>query len=142
MAENCCARVSTVLEQAQSGRVHQEKCVMKFAAVSIVIAAALAGVTPAHAQAVNDVRCLMASNLYAKASKDPKQKLAAEATRLYYVGRIHGRLNATQLKAQLIAQQKTINPKNAGEVMNSCARQMEAGMKLVQTTSQQLITKK
>jgi len=115
---------------------------MKFAAVSLVVLAGLIGATPAHAQAGNDVRCLMASNLYAKASKDQKQKLAAEATRLYFVGRIHGRLNATQLKAELLAQQKTINPKNAGDVMNGCARQMEAGMKLIQTTSQQLLPKK
>jgi hypothetical protein len=115
---------------------------MKFAAVAVVVAAALVGFTPARAQAGNDVRCLMASNLYAKASKDQKQKLAAEATRLYFVGRIHGRLNAIQLKAELLAQQKTINPKNAGDVMNGCARQMEAGLSMIQTVSQQLLPKK
>ena len=115
---------------------------MKFAAVSVVVIAALAGASPAHAQASNDVRCLMASNLFAKASKEQKQKLAAEATRLYFVGRIHGRLNAAQLKAELLAQQKTITPKNASTVMNACARQMEEGMKLIQTTSQQLLPKK
>ncbi len=56
---------------------------------------------------MNDVKCLLASNLFSKAAKDPKARTAADASKLYYLGRIHGRLNATQLKAELLAQQKS-----------------------------------
>jgi hypothetical protein len=98
--------------------------------------------TPASAQAVNDVKCLLASNLFSKAAKDPKARTAADASKLYYLGRIHGRLNATQLKAELLAQQKGISPKNAGAIMNGCARQMESGIKMIQGVTQQLAPKK
>ena len=109
-------------------------------AATIFAASVLA--TPASAQAGNDVQCLLASNLFAKAAKDPKARTAAEASKLYYLGRIHGRLNATQLKAELLAQQKAISPKNAGAIMNGCARQMESGIKLIQSVTQQLAPKK
>ena len=109
---------------------------------AIALAAAVLVASPAGAQANNDVKCLLASNLFAKAAKEPKARTAAEAGRLYYLGRIHGRLNAAQLKAELLAQQKTINTKNAGQIMNGCARQMEAGIKMIQTATQQLAPKK
>ena len=109
-------------------------------AVTILAISVLA--TPASAQAGNDVKCLLASNLFAKAAKDPKARTAAEASKLYYLGRIHGRLNAAQLKAELLAQQKGISPKTAGAIMNGCARQMESGIKLIQGVTQQLAPKK
>ncbi len=109
-------------------------------AVTILAVSAMAA--PASAQAGNDVKCLLASNLFAKAAKDPKARTAAEASKLYYLGRIHGRLNATQLKAELLAQQKGISPKTAGAIMNGCARQMESGIKLIQGVTQQLAPKK
>ena len=117
------------------------KPMRRLVAASAVVAALLAA-APANAQAGNDVKCLLASNLFTKAAKDPKARTAAEASKLYYLGRIHGRLNAAQLKAELLAQQKTITPKNAGVVMNACARQMEAGIKMVQSVTQQLTPKK
>lgn len=112
------------------------------AAVSLAALAALLAAAPASAQAGGDVKCLLASNLFAKAAKDPKTRTAAEASKLYYLGRIHVRLNAAQLKAEMIAQQKTISPKNAGVVMNACARQMESGIKMVQGVTQQITPKK
>lgn len=108
----------------------------------VAVVAAMLPAAPARAQAGNDVKCLLASNLFAKAAKDPKARTAAEASKLYYLGRINARLNATQLKAELIAQQKTISTKNAGVIMNGCARQMEAGIKLLQSVTQQLTPKK
>lgn len=115
---------------------------MKFAAISIGLATAVLTATPAQAQANNDVRCLLASNLFAKAAKEPKARTAAEAGKLYYLGRIHGRLSPEQLKAQLVSQQKTITQKNAGDVMNGCARQMDNGIKMIQSVTQQLLPKK
>ena len=112
------------------------------AAVALAVPAALLAAAPANAQAGNDVKCLLASNLFAKAAKDPKARTAAEASKLYFLGRIHGRLNAVQLKGEMLAQQKTITPKNAGVVMNGCARQMEAGIRMVQGVTQQIAPKK
>lgn len=115
---------------------------MKLGAISLAVTVAIFAAGPASAQANNDVRCLLASNLFAKAAKDPKARTAAEASKLYYLGRIHGRLNPAQLKAELLAQQKAITPKTAGNVMNGCARQMDSGIKLVQSVTQQLAPKK
>ena len=115
---------------------------MTRSAVPMVLAAAIVWAAPASAQANNDVRCLLASNLFAKAAKEPKARTAAEASKLYYLGRIHGRLNAQQLKSELVTQQKAITPKQAGEIMYGCARQMDAGIRLVQGVTQQLMPKK
>ena len=118
---------------------------MKFkckAAVALAVPAALFADVPASAQAGSDVKCLLASNLFAKAAKEPKTRTAAEASKLYYLGRIHVRLNAAQLKAEMLAQQKTITPKNAGATMNTCARQMESGIKMVQAVTQQIAPKR
>ena len=118
---------------------------MKFTckvAVALAIPAALLTAAPASAQANNDVKCLLASNLFAKAAKDPKTRTAAEASKLYYLGRIHVRLNAAQLKAEMLAQQKTISAKNAGAIMNACARQMESGIKMIQGVTQQIAPKR
>ena len=97
---------------------------------------------PASAQSNNDVKCLLASNLFAKAAKDPKARTAAEASKLYFLGRIHGRMSAAQVRTEMLAQQKAINSKNAGATMNGCARQMEAGIKMIQGVTQQLAPKK
>ena len=117
------------------------KSVFRSVAGSAVLAALLAAAS-ASAQAGNDVKCLLASNLFAKAAKDPKTRTAAEASKLYYLGRIHGRLNAAQLKAELLAQQKAISAKTAGAIMNGCARQMGSGIKMIQSVTQQVAPKR
>ena len=93
---------------------------------------------PARAQVGNDVKCLLASNLFANSARDTKVRVSAEANKFFYLGRIYGRLDATQLKTQVLAQRKSITKSNAGQIMNGCARQMEAGVKMVQTVTQGL----
>jgi hypothetical protein len=105
----------------------------------IVIAVVLSALgSPARAQVGNDVKCLLASNLFANSTKDPKVRVAAAASKFFYLGRIYGRLDAAQLKTQVLAQQKSITTSNAGQIMNGCARQMEAGVKMVQAVTQGL----
>lgn len=104
----------------------------------MITVALAAFANPAQAQTADDVKCLLASNLFAKSAKDPKIRLAAEASKYFYLGRIYGRLNATQLRAQMVAQQKAITTTNAGPIMNSCARQMDAGVKMVQGATREL----
>ena len=106
-------------------------------AIGITVVVSALG-SPARAQAGNDVKCLLASNLFANSAKDPKVRVSAEANRFFYLGRIYGRLDATQLKTQILAQQKSITKSNAGQIMNACASQMAAGVKLVQTVTQGL----
>ena len=106
-------------------------------AIAITIALGAFG-SPARAQVGNDVKCLLASNLFAHSAKDPKVRVSAEASKFFYLGRIYGRLDATQLKAQMLTQQKSITNTNAGQIMNGCARQMEAGVKMVQAVTQGL----
>ena len=104
---------------------------------AIAIAVALSALdSPARAQVGNDVKCLLASNLFANSAKDPKVRVSAEASKFFYLGRIYGRLDATQLKTQVLVQQKSITKSNAGQIMNGCARQIEAGVKMVQAVTQ------
>jgi len=98
--------------------------------------------TSAAAQATNDVKCLMASNLFSKAAKDPKARTLAEAGKYFYLGRVTARLNEQQLRAQMVAQTKTITQANAGNVMNACAKQMESGAAMVERVGKQLATPK
>jgi hypothetical protein len=106
-------------------------------AIAITVAL-IASAGPARAQVGNDVKCLLASNLFANSAKDPKVRTSAEASKFFYLGRIYGRLDATQFKTQVLAQQKSITKSNAGQIMNGCARQIEAGVKMVQAVTQGL----
>ena len=110
-----------------------------FTAIAIALSACGSS---AQAQAGNDVQCLLASNLFAKASKGPKARAAAEASKFFYLGRVYGRLNAAQLRTQMLAQQKLITPGNASSIMNSCARQVDAAAKMVQAVTQELTKRK
>ena len=72
--------------------------------------------TPAAAQATSDVKCLMASNLFSKAAKDPKARTVAEAAKFFYLGRLSGRISEQQLSAQMQAQAKAITKANAAGI--------------------------
>lgn len=99
--------------------------------------------SPASARSVgNDVRCLLLSNMYVKAVKDPKGKRLAEAGSLFYLGRIDGRINDGQLKTVLQEQQKAIKTANVAASMAECARHMQASARTIQTISGQLAPKK
>lgn len=106
------------------------------------LALAIAASSPAAAQATSDVRCLMASNLFSAAAKDPKARKLAEAGKYFFLGRVSARLNEQQLRAQMVAQAKTITPTNAANVMNACARQMKSGAAMVDRVGKQLATRK
>ena len=110
-------------------------------AIAVIVALSALG-SPARAQVGNDVKCLLASNLFANSAKEPKVRASAEASKFFYLGRIHGRLDSTQLKTQVLAQQKSISTSNAGQIMNGCARQMEAAVKMVQAVTQGLTSAK
>lgn len=115
------------------------KLLARTAVFAFFMAAAAA---PASAQSTGDVRCLIVSNLFAKMSKDPKQKAIAEMSKFYYLGRLHGRIAPAQLQAQAVAQAKTLTQANAGPAMTACARQLQAGARSVETTLAAIARKK
>ena len=81
---------------------------------------------PATAQAAdNDVRCLMLSNLFAKADADPQRKQFAAAASLFFLGRVDARLSQAALKSQILAQAKTIDKATAGPLMTECGKRMQ-----------------
>ena len=98
--------------------------------------------TPATAQSTNDLRCLMASNLFSKAAKESKARQVAEAAKYFYLGRVSGRFTEQQLRVQMQAQTKTITQANAGDVMSACTRQMQSGAAMIERVGKQLATRK
>ena len=109
---------------------------------SFATAIALSIGAPAAAQATADVKCLMASNLFSKAAKDPKARTVAEAAKFFYLGRVSGRLNEQQIRVQMQVQSKTITQANAGNVMNACTRQMQSCAAMIERVGKQLATPK
>jgi hypothetical protein len=78
------------------------------------------------AQALNrDVRCLMASNVFAQAEKDAQRRQIALGAHFFYLGRLDGRLNPAQLKAQILAQGRTLTKDNLAQTMNDCAKTVQ-----------------
>ena len=115
---------------------------MRFAVLSTVALAFAAGSAPATAQANNDVRCLLASSAFAKAGKDAKVRELAGAAKYFYLGRVHGRLNAAQLKAAMSAEGKKMTGAMAAQTMTACAREVQNAARLAQSVAQQLANKK
>lgn len=96
------------------------------------------GSIPARAQGVNDVRCLLASNAATKVAKDANERRVAEATLHFYLGRIDGRFNSTQLAAAFATQLKTLTGMTVGPTMQACYRHAQQRMMFVQSVGAQL----
>lgn len=106
---------------------------------ALAMQAALA--SPAAAQSA-DVKCLLVSNLYSKASTDAKARQVAEVAKYYYLGRIHGRMSEAQLKAQIVSMQKSVTAATSGEAMSSCARAMQTAAATIQRVALEAAPKK
>ena len=87
----------------------------------------------ATAQSANDARCILLSNVYAKQKQDTNAQKLAEAAFYFYLGRISPSVTATQLKTLLDAQAKTVTDATAGGLMNTCAKEFEAKLQLLQS---------
>lgn len=82
---------------------------------------------PAGAQAIDpDVRCLLVSNLFAQAEKDPAGKQMAAVSGVYYFGRVDARLSLPQVRTQMMALSKGVKQAELPVIMNACAKQMQA----------------
>lgn len=81
---------------------------------------------PVAAQTVDDdVRCLLASNLFTRAEKDPAKRQLAMAASAFYLGRLDARISNDQLKTAVSAQAKAMTAASVGPIMNNCARRLQ-----------------
>ena len=94
--------------------------------VIVGAALAMAGIAaPVTAQSVDDdVRCLLASNFFGHAAKDPQQQKIAQAAAAFYLGRLDARISTQQLVSAEIAQAKTMTKDSLGPTMNNCAKRL------------------
>jgi hypothetical protein len=92
------------------------------------IGAALAATwlaAPVAAQSVDDdVRCMLASNYFAHAAKDPQQQKIAQASAAFYLGRLDARISNQQLVSAEMAQAKSMTKDSLGPIMNNCAKRL------------------
>jgi hypothetical protein len=108
----------------------------------IAAVAAVAGLSSAARAADEDVRCLLASNLFTKAEQDPAKRQVALLSAYFYLGRVDARLNGTQLAAALKAEAKAINSAAAGATMTACAKRVQSAGAAIQVMGKDLQTGK
>ena len=95
----------------------------------LALALALAGAPAAAQTADDDVKCLLASNLFTRAEKDPAKNKVAVLASYFYLGRVDARLSGQQLAAALQKQAGALTPQTAGPIMTACAKRLQgAGM--------------
>ena len=103
-----------------------------FTAALIVAVAA----SPASAQSVaDDTRCLLLSNVYAKADKEEQSRRIANQSLMFYLGRLDGRASATDIAAGVRAQAATVDPKTSGAQMSACAARMGRAQQALQAAT-------
>ena len=87
--------------------------------------AVLAFAAPVAAQSVDDdVRCLLAANVFARAEKDPAKRQLSMAASVFYLGRLDARISNDQLKNAVQAQAKTMPAASLGPTMTNCAKRL------------------
>jgi hypothetical protein len=112
----------------------------------LVLLTAIAGTamtgTPALAQSVNDIRCVMVADAFAKSAKDKKLKRIAESTLYFYFGRVDARFNEAQMRAGLLSQRKAITRANAPQTMQGCVLNAQRSVKRSLVVGQRLAKSK
>jgi hypothetical protein len=105
----------------------------------LAISAAAASLVSLHGFAAlaqgqpSDLKCLLLSNLYAKAATDEKAKTTALQASFFYLGRMTG--PAPELQARLLEEAKTIDPAKSSDAMEACAKAMVARAAQLSTSS-------
>ena len=101
----------------------------------ILLVAAASGAlvsTSSLAQSTDDVRCLLLSNAFAQGGTSAEAKKAGQSGALFYLGRVDGRWNEAQLRAEIAQQQKSLKADKAGPEMQICMQRVEASYKKLQ----------
>lgn len=72
----------------------------------------------------NDARCFLLSTAFSKSADNEKAKQAAMQSSFFYLGRLNG--SASQVNAAIASQITKLNTKEAGAIMQTCAREVAA----------------
>lgn len=105
--------------------------------IRIALAAALLVTSgAAAAQSATDASCIIASNAYARTSKDEKGQKLAQASLYFYLGRISNSTTPAQLKTLLEQQIKTMTEATLGTLMNSCAKELQGKIQMLESISE------
>lgn len=89
----------------------------------------------ASAQNVNDARCILLSNAFAQQAKEANAQKLAEAAFYFYLGRMSPTATAAQMKSVFDQQAKTVTEASAGGLMDSCVKEFQSKVNLVQSLS-------
>ena len=103
---------------------------MKTLRIAVAASLLMTGAAAA-AQSATDARCVLLSAAFAKQNQDANAQKLAEASYYFYLGRIAPAATAAQLKALFDAQAKGITDANAGGLMNSCAKEFQSKVELI-----------
>lgn len=94
-------------------------------ALAAIGLAAIGLAAPVAAQSVDDdVRCLLASNFFARTEKVAEKRQLAGAASAFYLGRLDARISNDQLKNMVLAQAKTMTGTSVAPLMNNCAKRL------------------
>lgn len=85
-----------------------------------------------------DVHCLMLSNLFLKTAPAELAKESAGQARLFYLGRVSGKLVPAQLAPALTAEAKTLDLDHAGLDMNKCLGTVQAAQLAVEAAGKKV----
>jgi hypothetical protein len=100
---------------------------------SVAVAAALLATSgAAAAQSASDARCILLSSAFAKQNQDANAQKLAEATFYFYLGRIGASATPAQLKTLFESQGKTLSDATAGEGMNTCVKDFQSKVQMLQ----------
>ena len=129
-------------------RIMPGKPLMVAVAMSIAVAqsgvtaaapSARVAVTPTMAAPVaTTFNCILASNAFAQREPDPKQKVLAEQTLNFYLGRLNPRITETQLKTAIKLTADGLKGVNAVQLMNECLADFRAKAQMLQAAGKQL----
>jgi hypothetical protein len=86
----------------------------------------------------SDVRCLLVSNVFARIEADATRKQLAQASAVYFTGRAAARLSPAQIKAQIVAQSKSVDKTTGGPIMTACAKRFQQDQRMMQAIGQDL----
>ena len=90
-----------------------------FNAAVLMAAAGIGGTAKA---ADEDVRCLLASNLFAKAEQEPAKRQVAMLSAYFYLGRVDGRMSGRELAVALRNEAGALTSESVGPTMTACAK--------------------
>lgn len=97
---------------------------------------AAAGIGGTANAADEDVRCLLASNLFAKAEQEPAKRQVAMLSAYFYLGRVDGRMSGRELAMALQSEAGALTSESVGPTMTACAKKVQGAATAIRLMGQ------